>query len=68
MLQRESIAVQTPYGEVQVKIARLGERVVTVTPEFEDCRRLAEQAGVPVKEIYALALGAYHQRSILTPE
>jgi uncharacterized protein (DUF111 family) len=27
-------------------------------PEFEDCRRLAVAAGVPVKEVYAAALGA----------
>jgi uncharacterized protein (TIGR00299 family) protein len=61
MLQRESILVNTPYGAVQVKVARLGDRVVTISPEFEDCRRLAEQSHIPVKEIYGLALSAYHQ-------
>jgi pyridinium-3,5-bisthiocarboxylic acid mononucleotide nickel chelatase len=63
MLQRESQLVETPYGAVQVKIARLGERIVTVAPEFEDCRRLADQHQVPVKEIHALALSAYHLKS-----
>jgi uncharacterized protein (TIGR00299 family) protein len=68
MLQRESLPVETPYGLVQVKIARLGERVVTVAPEFEDCRRLADQHQVPVKEIYALAMSAYHLKSMAATE
>jgi uncharacterized protein (TIGR00299 family) protein len=62
MLQRESIPVETPYGVVRVKVARLGQRVVTVAPEFEDCLKIAEQHQVATKEIYATALGAYHQK------
>ncbi len=68
MLQRESLSVETPYGPVRVKIARLGERVVSVSPEFEDCRRLAEQHRIPVKEIYALAMSGYHLMQTLADE
>lgn len=52
MLQRETHTVETPYGTVRVKIARLGERVVNVAPEYEDCLALARRHSVPVKEIY----------------
>ena len=62
MLQRESRPVETPYGTVQVKVARLGGQVMTVAPEFEDCHRLAEKHRVPIKDIYAHALSAYHQQ------
>ena len=62
MLQRQSIPVETPYGIVRVKVARLGQRVVTVAPEFEDCLKIAELHQVATKEIYTLALGAYHQK------
>ena len=62
MLQRESIPVETPFGTVQVKVAHLGEQAVTIAPEFEDCRRLADQHRVPIKEIYAIALSVYHQK------
>jgi hypothetical protein len=55
MLQRETQTVQTPFGPVRVKIARLGNRVVNVAPEYEDCRELARRHGLPLKEIYALA-------------
>jgi len=63
MLQRESIPVETPFGTVRVKIASLGSTVVTIAPEFEDCRRLADQHQIAVKEIYTTALRAYHQKN-----
>jgi len=40
-----------------VKLGLLGDQVVNRCPEFEDCRRLAEQAGVPIKQVYSAALG-----------
>lgn len=55
MLQRSSEEVETPYGRVRVKLARLGERVVNVAPEHEDCRALAERSGVAIKDVYAAA-------------
>jgi uncharacterized protein (DUF111 family) len=55
MLQRESKVVQTSYGPVRVKVSCLGEQVVNISPEYEDCRALARRLGVPLKEIYATA-------------
>ncbi|MCL4506519.1 MAG: nickel pincer cofactor biosynthesis protein LarC [Chloroflexi bacterium] len=58
MLQREVRTVQTTYGAVRVKVARLGNDTVNQAPEYEDCRLLSLQHGVPIKVIYAAALGA----------
>ena len=57
-LRREFITVQTPHGAVTVKVGRLDGRVLQAAPEFESCRKLAEQAKVPLKEIYEAALRA----------
>lgn len=51
-LSREMRTVRTKYGDVPVKVGRLGGEVVTVSPEYEACRKLAEQRGVPLKKIY----------------
>ena len=51
-LQREFATVQTPHGAVTVKLGKLNGKVVQATPEFESCRKLAEQTGVPIKQIY----------------
>jgi len=50
-LTREIRTVRTPYGPVAVKLGRLGERTVQVSPEFEDCRRIATAAGVPIRDV-----------------
>ncbi len=55
-LEREVAAVATPYGEVPVKIGRYRGRTVSRHPEYEVCRELAKQTGVPVKTVIAAAL------------
>jgi uncharacterized protein (TIGR00299 family) protein len=57
-LKREFTAVQTPYGEVSVKIGKLNGQIIQRSPEFESCRKLAEKTSVPLKEIYAAAVKA----------
>ena len=55
-LKREFTNVQTPYGEVSVKLGKLNGQVVQTAPEFESCKRLASEKKVPIREIYAAAL------------
>ncbi len=43
---------ETPWGPVRVKVGRRGARVVNRAPEFEDCRRIALEHGVPLKDVY----------------
>jgi uncharacterized protein (TIGR00299 family) protein len=54
-LAREMHTVETPYGTVRVKVARWGEGQVKAAPEYDDCRRLAESSGVPLREVYRAA-------------
>ena len=58
-LSREFHEVPTQYGPVTMKVSLLDGRPVNYVPEFEDCRRLAEQTGKPLKEIQAAAVHAY---------
>lgn len=59
VLQRRSVPVETPYGTIRVKLGERAGRVYNAQPEFEDCRRAAAERAVPVKEVWAAALGAY---------
>ncbi len=47
--------VDTPYGPVHVKVAELSDGTIKRAPEYEDCRRLAEEHGVPLREVYRAA-------------
>jgi uncharacterized protein (DUF111 family) len=57
-LKREVIKVQTAFGEVAVKVGRLDGQQVQIAPEFESCKERAEQARVPLKQIYEAAIRA----------
>lgn len=54
-LEREWISVETPYGAVRVKVGRQDGELRTATPEYDDCRARAAEAGVPVKQVQAAA-------------
>jgi hypothetical protein len=56
-LSREVVRVEAAGGEVDVKLARYGGRVVSAEPEFECCRELASETGLPVKVVLAEARG-----------
>ncbi len=51
-LPREIIEVETPWGPVQAKKIATGFGT-RITPEYEDCRRVAREQNVPLQEIYA---------------
>lgn len=55
-LERRWKTVQTPWGEVRVKEGLLDGKVVNAVPEFEDCKKIAEANGVPLKAVETAAL------------
>jgi len=57
-LGRSYTEVDTPYGRIRLKVGRHGDKVVSVSPEYEDCRAAAERTGVPLREIMTAALRA----------
>jgi uncharacterized protein (TIGR00299 family) protein len=50
-LEREIIKVETEFGAIDVKVARLDGRVVKEMPEYEQCRAAAEKASVPLQMV-----------------
>ena len=63
VLDRETVVVATAVGPIRVKVARQRGEVLNVSPEFDDCVRAARAAGRPVKEVQALAVRAFHDRT-----
>lgn len=54
-LKRTTKKVKTKYGAVSVKIGKLDGRIVSVSPEYEDCRRVAVREKIAFKDIYSEA-------------
>ncbi len=59
VLPRESVKVVTSFGEVRVKLSRVNGRVLHVSPEYDDCRKLAEEKKVPLQRVINEALRSY---------
>ena len=59
-LAREFVKARTEWGKVRIKVARWPSgRMANALPEFEDCRALARQHSVPLKEVMQAAMQAY---------
>ncbi len=52
VLEREIKKVRTKFGPVRVKVSRLDGEMVNISPEYEDCKKLALKKNVPLKEIF----------------
>jgi uncharacterized protein (TIGR00299 family) protein len=61
-LDREIRTVDTRYGRVRIKISSSAGEVLTVTPEYEDCRRIAEEKQVPLKQVLEEAKALFVSR------
>ena len=61
-LSREIRDVDTIYGKVRVKISKRDDEILTVTPEFEDCRKVAEEKNVPLKTVMDEAKSAFARK------
>jgi len=59
---RRIVDVQTPLGAARAKVAYYAGDTVNVSPEYETCRRLASESGVPLKEVYSIVLQAAREQ------
>jgi hypothetical protein len=58
-LARQWITVATRWGTVRLKVASMNGTVTNYAPEYEDCRQIAAQHGVPLKSVMQEAMQAY---------
>jgi pyridinium-3,5-bisthiocarboxylic acid mononucleotide nickel chelatase len=59
-LKREFATVNTRFGAITCKVAKHGDELINVTPEYEDCKRVAIEHNVPLKVV----LGEAHSQAL----
>jgi pyridinium-3,5-bisthiocarboxylic acid mononucleotide nickel chelatase len=62
-LPREHVSVSTTYGDVRIKLSRVNGRILHVSPEFDDCRKLAVEKNVPLQQVINEALRRYEGKT-----
>lgn len=60
VLDRRHVTVDTRYGRLRVKVGELGGKIVAASPEFEDVKKMAHEAGASVREVMDAAQSAAH--------
>lgn len=60
-LPREVVKIQTEFGEIEVKIARYGKRIVNVKPEYEQLRKIAKKTGYSIRAVEAAILKSFEE-------
>ncbi|QEM69454.1 nickel pincer cofactor biosynthesis protein LarC [Geobacter sp. FeAm09] len=51
ILERRLEECQTPFGPVRFKLVFDGGQLLRAAPEYEDCRRIARERGIPCREV-----------------
>ena len=61
-LKRSMMPIETEYGNVNVKVGKLGSENISLKAEFEDCKKISMETGIPIKAISELALQLSKQK------
>ena len=61
-LTREIQVLDTMYGKVRIKISRQGTEILSATPEYEDCKRIAEEKQLPLKQVIEEAKNQFSRK------
>ncbi|MDI6689291.1 MAG: nickel pincer cofactor biosynthesis protein LarC [Actinomycetota bacterium] len=54
-LTREILEIDTEFGPIAIKMGKFRGRIVNISPEYEDCARIARESNVPLKLVYEKA-------------
>ncbi len=53
--QRSPQRIDTPLGPMLIKVKRLGTQIISASPEYEECQRVAHERNIPLADVYAVA-------------
>ena len=64
VLERRFVETQLAFGTIRVKLGLWNGVEMNAMPEYEDCRKAAEEHGVPVKQVMAAAVAAMAETKV----
>ena len=60
--ERRNEAMETGSGVIGVKVKYLAGKAVSAAPEYEDCRKIALESGMPLQDVYQQAVADARRR------
>ncbi len=65
-LKREIKTIKTGFGDVRIKISKMGENIVNISPEYDDIKALSKKTDLPIKRLTEIVLAEIPQKLIKT--
>lgn len=65
--KRETFTFQSTLGPVMVKVKRLSGEAPRIAPEYDDCRRIAQEKALPLPEVYRLVTAEAQEHLVTEP-
>ncbi|MBU4509996.1 nickel pincer cofactor biosynthesis protein LarC [bacterium] len=67
-LAQQNFIAETKYGKIRVKVGIFKGEIKNVAPEYEDCKKMAKQHQVPLKEVYEEAKKVTYDKLLVVSE
>ena len=62
-VEREMVNVETLYGLIPVKVKYMDHEIIQISPEYEDCIKIASQHDIPLQEVFEMVKDFYKQQN-----
>lgn len=49
---RDIVEFESSYGKVKVKVKRFDDEIVSIAPEYDECKKIAAEKHVPLRDVY----------------
>ena len=59
---REIVEVKTEFGSVRVKVKKIGNEIINASPEYEDCKEIAEINGLSLQEVFLIVQRQFSEK------
>ena len=63
-LVQQNFIAETKYGKIKVKVGMFKGGIKNIAPEYENCKKIAKQHQIPLKEVYEEAKKAVHDNKL----
>ena len=63
-LAQKNFITETKYGKIRVKVGMFKGEIKNIAPEYENCKKIAKQHQIPLKEVYEEAKKAVHDNKL----
>jgi len=51
---RDVVEIDSSFGRVRVKVKRFQDEVLSIVPEYDECRKIAAKKDIPLRDVYRM--------------